>query len=304
MPQPPLHVTVLVPPGGRSGHYAEMLARHLPTLLGRSVQVDHVPKATEADYRRLMTEGGNEKVLLAALRLPRGGIEGVHQAAPIDALMHSLRPVTLLASEPLVLAIDSTKADTLGIRSTDDLLAYARAHPGSLRIGTGDDGWTGHLAFGQFRAASGVDVQRVVFKGMYPDSDVITKEHAVDLLFAPVNGVAVAVRRGQLRVLGTTADPAHPQSFEGMPWPTLASSAPLSGYTTYDHFSLWAPANSEAASNRTLQEAVAQVLATPEVRKQLQDLRVVGGGGSPESLLALEDEERERWMRALSSPVR
>lgn len=304
VPQPALHVTVLVPPGGRSGHYAEMLAGHLPSLLGRAVQVDHVPKATEADYRRLMTEGGNEKVLLAALRLPHGGIQGVHQPAPIDALMHSLRPVTLLASEPLVLVIDSTKADTLGIHSTDDLLAYARAHPGSLRIGTGDDGWTGHLAFGQFRARSGVDVQRVVFKGMYPDSDVITKEHAVDLLFAPVNGVAVAVRRGQLRVLGTTADPAHPQSFEGVPWPTLASSAPLTGYTAYDHFSLWAPANSEAASNRTLQEAVAQVLAKPEVQKHLQDLRVVGGGGSPESLLTLEDEERERWMRALSSPVR
>jgi len=139
---------------------------------------------------------------------------------------------------------------------------------------------------------------------MYPDSDVITKEHAVDLLFAPVNGVAVAVRRGQLRVLGTTADPARPQSFEGVPWPTLASSAPLAGYVTYDHFSLWAPANSDAASNRTVQEAVAQVLARPEVRKQLQDLQVVGGGGSPESLLALEDEERERWTRALSSSAR
>lgn len=304
VPDPALHVTVLAPPGGRSSYYAGMLAGHLPQLLGRSVQVDHVPKATEADYRRLMAEGGNTKVLLAALRLPRGGIEGVHQGPPIDALMHSLRPVTLLASQPLVLAIDSTKADTLGIHSTDDLLAYARAHPGSLRIGTGDDGWTGHLAFGQFRALSGADVQRVVFKGMYPDSDVITKAHAVDLLFAPVNGVAVAVRRGQLRVLGTTADPARPQSFDGVPWPTLASSAPLIGYTAYDHFSLWAPANSDAASNRILQEAVDQVLAKPEVQKHLQDLQVVGGGGSPESLLVLEDEERERWMRALSSSAR
>ena len=303
VPEPTLHVTVLFPPGGRSSHYAGMLASHLPNLLGRNVQVDHVPKATEADYHRLMTEGGNAKVLLVALRLPRGGIEGVHKGPPIDALMHSLRPVTLLASQPLVLAIDSTKADTLGIHSTDDLLAYARAHPGSLRIGTGEDGWTGHLAFGQFRALSGVDVQHVVFKGMYPDSDVITKAHAVDLLFAPVNGVAVAVQRGQLRVLGTTADAAHPQTFEGATWPALASSAPLAGYAAYDRFSLWAPADSDAASNRALQEAVDQVLAKPEVQKQLQDLQVVGGGGSPESLLALEDEERERWARALSAPA-
>ena len=299
--QPALHLTALVPPGGRSGHYAQMLATHLPHLLGRNVQVDHVPKATEADYSRLMTQGGNETVLLAALRLPRGGIPGVHQGAPIDALMHALRPVTLLASEPLVLVIDSTKADTLGIHSADDLLAYARAHPGSLRIGAGEDGGTGHLAFGQFRALSGADVQRVVFNGMHPDSDVITKAHAVDLMFAPVNRVAVAVRRGQLRVLGTTADPSHPQRFEGGPWPTLASSASLTGYTAYDHFSLWAPANSDAASNRLLQEAVAQVLAKPEVQKQLQDLQVVGGGGSPESLLQLEDKERKDWSRALST---
>lgn len=302
--QPALHVTVPFPPGGRSSHYAELLARHLPNLLGRDVQVDHVPNATETDYRRLTMEGGDTKVLLAAVRLPRGGVEGVHQGPPIEALLKSLLPVTLLTSEPLVLVIDSTKADSLGIHSTDDLLAYARAHPGSLRVGTGDDGWLGHLAFARLRALSGIDVQRVIFKGMYPDSDVIAKEHAVDLLFAPANGVKVAVRRGQLHVLGTTADPAHPQSFEGVQWPTLGSSASLTGYTAYDHFSLWAPANSDATSNRTLQEAVAQVLARPEVQKHLQDLQVVGGGGSPESVLALEEKEREDWMRALSSSGR
>ena len=231
----------------------------------------------------------------------------MHQGPPIDDLLHSLRPVTLLASEPLVLVIDNTKAETLGIRSTDELLAYARAHPGSLRIGTGDDGWLGHLAFGQLRAMSGVDVQRVVFKGRYPDSDVITKEHAVDLLFAPANGVKVAVRRGQLRVLGTTAEVAHPQRFEGVLWPTLAStSAALSGYVAYDHFSLWAPANSDVVANRLLQEAVGRVLALPEVKAQLLDLQVVGGGGSGESLLGLERLEYESWKRAVlfASPLR
>ena len=107
VPQPTLHVAVLFPPGGRSSHYAGMLASHLPRLLGRGVQVDLVPQATEADYRRLMTEGGNEKVLLAALRLPRGGIEGVHQGPPIDALMQALRPVTLLASHCLLYTSDA-----------------------------------------------------------------------------------------------------------------------------------------------------------------------------------------------------
>ncbi len=304
VPQPTLHIAVPFAPGGRSSRYAQMLATHLPSLLGRNVQVDHVPNATDADYRRLTMEGGNTRVMLAALMLPRGGIQGLHQGPPIDVLLQSLRPVTLITAQPLVLAIDSEKADALGIHSTEDLLAYALAHPGTLRIGTGDDGWIGHLAFGQFRAMSGVDVQRVIFKGMYPDSDVITKEHAVDLLFAPVKGVAVAVERGQLRVLGTTADPAHPQTFEGVQWPTLGSNAALTGYTAYDRFSLWAPANSDVASNRILQEAVAQVLAKPEVRKQLQDIQVIGGGGSPESLLELEGQEYERWMRALSSPGR
>ncbi|SDW55995.1 tripartite tricarboxylate transporter substrate-binding protein [Lysobacter enzymogenes] len=303
MPEYVFHIAVLVPPGGRSGYYAELLAQHLPRLLGREVQVDYVPQATQDDYRRLMTQGGTATALLAALRLPRGGIAGVHKGPDIDQLMHALRPVALLASQPQVLAIDSAQADALGIGDIDDLLDYARAHPGALRIATGDDGWTGHLAFGQFRALSGVDVQRVVVAGMYPDSDVITKQHAAQLLFAPVNGVATAVRRGQLRVLGTAAEPAHPQRFDGAVWPTLASNAALAGFTAYDRFSLWAPENSQAASNRKLQEAVAQVLALPSVQKQLQDLQVVAGGGSPEQLLALENEERRRWERALSLPA-
>ncbi|MEN5182096.1 tripartite tricarboxylate transporter substrate-binding protein [Comamonas testosteroni] len=303
-PQPTLHITVIFPPGGRSDHYAQMLAKHLPNLLGRNVQVDHKPPATLADYRLLTMEGGNAKVWLGAMMLPRGGIKGLHQGPLIDTLLQSLHPVTLLASEPLVLVIDSEKADTLGIHSTDDLLAYARAHPGSLRIATGDDGWIGHLAFGLLRSMSGVDMQRVVYKRMYPDSDVITKEHAVELLFAPANGVKVAIERGQLRVLGTTANPAHPQSYRGVQWPTLASNASLAGYTVYDHFSLWAPADSDSASNRILQEAVAQVLAKPEVRDYLRDIQAVGGGGPPEALLELEHQEYEHWMRALSSSTR
>ena len=65
---------------------------------------------------------------------------------------------------------------------------------------------------------------------------------------------------------------------------------------------VWAPASSDAESNRVLQKAVALVLAKPEVQKHLQEIQAVGGGGSPESLL--ETKEREDWMRALSSTLR
>jgi len=124
-----LHITVMFPPGGRTSHYAGMLARHLPNLLGRGVQVDHVPNATEADYRRLANQGGNTEVLLVAMTLPRGGVEVVHRGPPIGAELQSLCPVTLLTSEPLVLVIDRAKADALGIHSTDDLTARTTCWP-------------------------------------------------------------------------------------------------------------------------------------------------------------------------------
>lgn len=301
--QPPLRILVPFAPGGRSSHYAELLAQRLPKLLGREVRVEHVAQAGEADYRRFAEDASDATVLLAAVRLPRGGIAGVQTGPPIQDELRSLRPVTLLASQPLVLAIDRERSDALGIRNLDELLAYARKHPGALSVATGADGWTGQLAYGQFRALSGVDVRRKSFDGMYPDSDRITREHAADLLFAPVNGVIVAVRRGQLRVLGTTADPDHPLRFEGQDWPSLASTPSLAGYAAYDRFSLWAPTRSQAASNRALQQAVAQALDAAPVREQLADLQAIGGGGPPEQLLTLEDEERERWLRALSAPT-
>ena len=296
--QLPLQITVPSPAGGRNDHYAQMLATHLPALLGRQVEVTHLPDASVADYERLAAQGGERQVLFTAMTLPRGGLPGLHQGPPIDTALRSLKPVTLVASQPLVLAIDSTQADALGIHSTDDLLAYARAHPGRLRVGTGEDGWIGQLALAQLLARSGVDLQRVVFPGRYPDSDVVTKAHAVELVLAPVNGVATAVRRGQLRVLGTTADPAHPQSLDGITWPTLGAHALLAGLAVYDQFALWAAANSDPAANRELQQAIAQLLAKPEVQQQLQEIQAVGGGGSPESLLALEAQMREQWLRA------
>lgn len=298
--QYPLQITVPSPAGGRNGLYAQMLAAHLPPLLGRNVEIKHLPDASVADYDRVAAQGGDRQVLFTAMTLPRGGIPGLHQGPPIDMALRSLLPVTLVASQPLVLAIDSTQAESLGIDSTDAMLAYARANPGRLRVGTGDDGWIGQLAFAELVARSGVDMERVVFPGRYPDSDVVTKAHAVELVLAPVNGVATAVRRGQLRVLGTTADPAHPQSLDGVTWPTLGSHASLAGLAVYDHFILWAAANSDAAANRQLQQAIAQLLAKPELQKQLQDIQAVGGGDSPEHLLALEVQMREAWLRALA----
>lgn len=303
VPQLPLQITVPSPAGGRNGHYAQILAAHLPPLLGRQVEVKHLPDASVADYERLAAEGGDRQLLFTAMTLPRGGLPGLHQGPPIEAALRSMLPVTLVASHPLVLAIDSTQAEALGIHSTGDLLAYARANPGRLRLGTGDDGWIGQLAFAELVARSGVDMDRVVFPGRYPDSDVVTKAHAVELVLAPVDGVATAVRRGQLRVLGTTADPAHPQSLDGVTWPTLGAHAALAGLAVYDHFILWAATNSNPTTNRELQQAVAQILARPEVQQQLQDIQAVGGGGSPESLLALEAQTREQWLRAMALPA-
>lgn len=302
--QLPLQITVPSPAGGRNGHYARMVAAHLPQLLGRHVEIRHVPDASVADYERLAADGGDRQLLFTAMTLPRGGIPGLHQGPAIDTALRSLLPVTLVASQPLVLAIDSTQADALGIASTGDLLAYARAHPGRLRVGTGDDGWIGQLALAELLARGGVDMQRQVFRGMYPDSDVVTKAHAVELVLAPVNGVATAVRGGQLRVLGTTADPAHPQSLDGVTWPTLGAHAALAGLAVYDHYILWAAAHSDPAANRELQQAVAQVLARPGVQQQLQDMQAVGGGGPPESLLALEAQMREQWLRCCGKHLR
>ncbi|TDS85236.1 tripartite tricarboxylate transporter substrate-binding protein [Comamonas sp. JUb58] len=302
--QLPLQITVPSPAGGRNAYFAQILATQLPALLGRQVEVKHLPDASVADYERLAADGGNRRLLFTAMTLPRGGIPGLHQGPPIDTALRSLLPVTVVASQPWVLAIDSTQADALGIGNTDNLLAYARAHPGALRVGTGDDGWVGQLAWAELLARSGVDLRRVVFPGRYPDSDVLTQAHAVELVLAPVNGVASAVRGGQLRVLGSTADPGHPQSLDGVVWPTLGAHASLAGLAVYDHFILWAAANSDAAANRTLQQAIAQVLAKPELQQQLQNMQAVGGGGSPESLLALEAQMREAWLRALALPAR
>lgn len=302
VPIAPLPIVVPFPPGGRSEFFAKTFAKELPAVLGREVQVEYLPQPTVEDYRRFADgERGQDQVLLAAVRLPRGGMAGVHARHPIDAPLRRLAPVTVVAADPLVLLIDQPRADALGIKDLHDLLRYARRHPGKLRMGSGEHGSTGYLAAGLFKAMTHVDIALVPLPGMTPRPEQM-HEGDVDLLWTPVHLARRALRGGQVLALGTSADPDQPQIIDARALPVLADTPLLENFRAHDYFSLWAPNGAPLGNINELQQAIAQVLSVPRIDALLTENQAVGGGQPPARLEALEYEEALRWKQAGSRP--
>jgi tripartite-type tricarboxylate transporter receptor subunit TctC len=327
------HLVVPFAPGGKSDFWAQALARRLPGVLGREVEVEHIPQATTEDYARLAKGWwGPNRYLLATVRLPRGGIASEHGSAPMVTELRRLVPVTTVAAEPMVLLIKPARADALGITDARSLIDYARTHPGVLRVGTGEDGSTGHLAAELFDAMAQVDIRRVAFAGMAPSAATITAAD-VDLVMAPLSLWRREILMERMRILGTTAAKGHPQVVSTIwnnnstyrldrlvqhperadaqtlslltqgsgtaefQWllPLLADEPGLAEYQAYDYYSVWAAQNSPPEPVRTLQKGIAEVLSTPEMQALLTQENAVVGGLSSTALEELEAEEADRW---------
>jgi tripartite-type tricarboxylate transporter receptor subunit TctC len=177
-------------------------------------------------------------------------------------------------------------------RTLAELLAYARANPGKVNIGTPNVGTTQNLAAELFKASAGIDVQVVPFNGTPP---VITAlrggqiDAGLDILGPLMPQIASRALR-PLAVLGEKRAPQLPDvpaaresggslaTFKASSWNGLAVPAKT-------------PRDVVARLSREVQAAVGQ----PDVKTRLLELNLVAQGSTPEQLGALMASEVKRW---------
>ena len=167
-PTKPLRFIVPYPPGGPLDTTARLLAEKVRPALGQQVIVENKSGA-----------GGNIGADIVAKASPDGntlvmGAVATHAinpwlfaAIPYDAV-RDFAPVALVASVPNVLVINREFAAKNGIRTVQDLVAFAKANPGKLNYGSGGSGSAGHLAGELLRARTGIDVVHVPYQGASP----------------------------------------------------------------------------------------------------------------------------------------
>jgi len=262
-PSKPVRIVVPFVAGGAVDALARMVGAKVSEQLGQPVIVENRPGA-----------GGNVAADAVAKSPPDGYTilqntngqaisPAIYRSLPFDVVRDFI-PVTQLVASQLVLAASPKLAAT----SVNELIALAKAKPGSLNYGMTGLGNPLHLTMEMFKIAAGVDIQAVPYKGdaaIFPA--LITDE--IQVAVVPMATSLGHVRGGSVRALavaGAKRSAALPDV------PTVAEGG-LAGFESTSWQGWFVPANTPREIVGVLREAARKALSEPDV---LERLRVTG----------------------------
>lgn len=204
--------------------------------------------------------------------------------------MKDFAPITWAARSPSTLVVHPS----VPVRSVRDLINLAKARPGQLSYGAGGVGSSTHLAAELFKSMAKVDILFVPYKGNGPAmNDLISGQ--VQLMIGTAGTVNPHIKSGRVRAIAVTS--AEP-SILAPGLPTVAASG-LPGYESISIYGVFAPTGTPDAIIRQLNQAIVEVLKTPEVRERLFNVGVEAVGSTPEQYAAAIKADTARLSKVI-----
>ena len=289
-PTRPITLVVPFPPGGTTDLLARLVARGAGSRLGQSVVVENRPGA-----------GGGIGAAAVARARPDGytlvmGTLGtqvtnpfIYKEVPYDPA-RDFAPVTLVANSPNVLLVNPK----LGVATLAQLIEQARRAPGSLNFASTSLGGSPHLSGELFNSMAKVDIRHVPYKGSAPAmADLLGGQ--VQLMYDNLPSAMGQIRSGAVQALAVTT----PERVPLLPEVPTVAEAGLPGYEVNAWFGLLAPAGTPAGVIERIQSAVAQALAEPETRRQVERLGAIPVASTPQAYAATIRADTEKWRQVI-----
>ena len=282
-PERPVRLIVPSPPGGGNDLMARLAAQKLAEAWGKQVLVDNRPGAggaiafemaahAEANGYTLLLGSTNFTVLPDIKKVSYDPIE-------------DFEPVALMAKSMNILLVHPT----VPVKSTKELIALAKAHPGKLNYAA-SIATSVHLAAELFKAKAGVDIVLVPYKGMGPALvDLVAGN--VDMAFSNPAASYAYVRAGRLRALAVTGDKRSSMLPE---LPTVAEAA-IPGFEASTWWGILAPAGTPSAVVTEINGKLAQALAQRDIAQRVAALGADLVGGPPQRLAEHLRAEIPKW---------
>jgi tripartite-type tricarboxylate transporter receptor subunit TctC len=288
-PQKPIRLVVGFAPGGVADITARVVAQKLAEQLGAQVVVDNRPSAGGIVAADAVAKAAPDGYTLLLLTNGNAVSASLFTSLPYDTL-NDFTPVSLLGTfDVAVVASAGAKLDSMGA-----LMAYAKANPGKLNIGTINVGSTQHLSAEMFRSMAGVDATVVPFKGS-PAVITALRANDVQVAFEMLAPVIPQAKSGAVRILAVTSEKRHPSLPDV---PTVAESG-VPGYAASSWNAIAAPAKTPPAIVERLQQEIARVLAQPEVRDKLAAAGVTARASTSDELKRLLASDVAKWRRVI-----
>jgi len=285
-PDRPILLVVPFPPGGPAGVVADVIAPELGQRLGQSVTIEHRSGADGILGSNFVAQAPADGYTLLLASSSHVIHAGTYNSLPFDTET-AFAPVSLLVTTQYVLAVNPS----LPIDSVEELIAYAKSHPGGLTYASGGLGGPTQLAFELFRLTAGISVRHTSYDGGAAALLAVVNGEA-QIMMAPILAAMPMVADGRLRALAVSGRHTAPAAPE---LPTIAATLP--GFSAVSWFGIMAPAGTPSAVITRLNRELDRIVHEPETEKRFAAIGGEAVGGPPSTLASLIHEEIPRWRR-------
>ena len=292
-PEKPVRIVYPFAAGGGGDLVARTLAAELSRDLKESFIVDNrsggngnigtdiVARATADGYTLLLTT--NATIVINPQLFTK-----VVTYDPVK----DFSPISLVASQPFVLVVHPS----VPAKTVPELIALARAKPGTLTYGSSGSGGGAHLAGEMLKTFANIDITHVPYKGSSPALVALTGGQ-IQFMFVAALAAMPLVEQNRLRAIAVSTAKRSPAL------PNLPAVAEFPGLETFQSdlwYGLLAPAKTAPAIIDKLYAATRVVLARPEVKNRIEPSGTVLVGSSPREFAQTIRSDLARWGKVIS----
>ncbi len=287
-PDKPLRIIVMSTPGSGADIVTRLVAAKMTDAFGQQVVVDNRPGASGNIGAETAARAAPDGYTLAMITSQQPNVVALLDKLPYD-LVRDFAPISLLASAPYFMIVHPSVAAT----SIKELVALAKAKPGTLSYGSAGSGSSPHLATEVFRSMTGITLLHVPYKGTTPAlTDTMAGQIHLAILVAPL--VLPSVKAGKVRALGVTT---LKRSALAPEMPTIAESVP--GYEWSGWYGIVAPAKTPSAIIARLNAQQNESIKSAEFKERLAGVGAEPIGSTPQEYGAHIKTQLEKMKLAI-----
>ncbi|WP_313302912.1 tripartite tricarboxylate transporter substrate binding protein [Diaphorobacter sp.] len=203
--------------------------------------------------------------------------------------------ITQMVRVPNVLVMNAERANKLGINSVDDLIKYAKNHPGKLNYGSGGNGSAGHLAGELFKQRANIYALHIPYRGANP-AQLALLAGEVDFNIDNLAAAAPNIKAGKLKALAVTSLESSPMMPDVPPM-----SKTFKGFSIDTWWGLVAPAGTPKPVIDRLNKAFVDALNAPETKAKFAAMMAEPVPTTPEQFDQFMAAERNKYQKLVKA---
>ena len=290
-PNRPIKIVVGFVPGGATDVVARLMAQKLQEAWGQAVLIENKPGGGSNIGSEQVARAAPDGYTLLLGTIANATNMSIYKDLAYDTL-RDFAPVTQFISAPSVLVV----APSLPVSNLKELIALAKAKPGTLSYASSGAGGSPHLAGELLKLRAGIDIIHVPYKGAAPALvDVVSG--TVSMGFKTALSAIPHMQSGKLKPIAVAANRRLPQ----IPNVPTMAEAGLADFEVSSWNGLLAPAKTPPEMVAKLNREFVRILATADVREKFAAQAAEPVGNTPEQFRAYIKAEIDKWAQVVKA---